>query len=58
MNDRKTSTGAFNLQRRLQVGDLTRFKTLALSRLAAQHAEIQRLRESLATPGVLRALIR
>jgi hypothetical protein len=40
-------------ERDLEVSDLSEFKTLAVSRLAAQHAEILRLREALATAGVV-----
>lgn len=36
--------------------ELTEFKTLALSRLAAQHDELQRLRRQLATGGNVHAL--
>lgn len=44
------------IERDLQVSDLTQFKTLAVSRLAAQHVEILRLRESLPASGVVRAV--
>lgn len=43
-------------ERDLGVSDLSEFKTLVVSRLAAQHAEILRLREALAAAGVVRAL--
>jgi chromosome segregation ATPase len=39
-----------------QVTELTQFKTTAISRLAAQHAEITRLRAALATLGNVRVL--
>jgi hypothetical protein len=38
------------------VAELTEFKTLALSRLAAQHDELQRLQSQAARPGNLRIL--
>jgi hypothetical protein len=49
------------LRRRLadherEVTELTGFKTTAISRLAAQHAEITRLRATLAAHGNVRAL--
>lgn len=38
------------------IGELTEFKTRALSRLAAQHDELQRLQAQAARPGNLRVL--
>ncbi|MGA5442365.1 hypothetical protein ACPCKW_23000 [Streptomyces griseoincarnatus] len=38
------------------LAELTAFKTLAVSQIAAQHAEIERLREALAAPSNVRAL--
>ncbi|MBF6311837.1 MULTISPECIES: hypothetical protein [Nocardia] len=38
------------------VAELTAFKSLAVSRLAAQHDEIQRLREELTAAGNIRRL--
>ncbi len=38
------------------IAELTEFKTLALSRLAAQHDELQRLQSQAARPGNLRIL--
>jgi hypothetical protein len=38
------------------IGELTEFKTRALSRLAAQHEELQRLQAQAARPGNLRVL--
>ena len=38
------------------IGELTEFKTRALSRLAAQHDELQRLQDHAARPGNLRIL--
>ncbi|MFD7861340.1 hypothetical protein [Streptomyces sp. NPDC059783] len=39
-----------------KVTELTEFKTLAVSRLAAQHAEIEELRAALAAGGTVRSL--
>ncbi|MFH8636068.1 hypothetical protein [Streptomyces goshikiensis] len=39
-----------------QLADLTEFKALAISRLVAQHDEIERLRTQIAVVGNVRAL--
>ncbi|MCX4573539.1 hypothetical protein OHB41_10160 [Streptomyces sp. NBC_01571] len=39
-----------------KIAELTEFQTLAISRLAAQHEEIQRLRTQLAADGTVRSL--
>lgn len=43
-------------QQESQIGDLIAFKQLAMSRIAAQHLEIERLRVQAARPGVVRQL--
>ncbi len=43
-------------QQESQIGDLIAFKQLAMSRIAAQHLEIERLREQAAGAGNVRRL--
>lgn len=56
LKDENTALRRRLADREREVTDLTGFKTTAISRLAAQHAEITRLRAALAAHGNVRAL--
>jgi hypothetical protein len=56
LKDENTALRRRLADRERDVTELTAFKTTAISRLAAQHAEITRLRAALAARGNVRAL--
>jgi hypothetical protein len=56
LKDENTALRRRLADREHEVTELTGFKTTAISRLAAQHAEITRLRATLAAHGNVRAL--